>query len=283
MKFDTACSRNMSGVEGRIRRSFGSVKDVAIRGFNGSISYVNDMGQNEDGRMEYFVKDMRSDMVLLSAQDYAKEGAAVLFGTYGVVLRLSDEEKKEFEAYVKELSERNRVLKNLVVHERTYEVAHYSDSFQSIEEAYDSTATRYFNSKVNVSNADERILAMLLTGLTFNDLYSMAKTGNVEGLPRDMTIQSLKNFATRYGNTPDIFQMAIPNLAGNTKGYFAPKVDLQDVGDRVEADIFQCDFNEKMYEKEVTIARTQKLPTLGGAIAAFIPLMFTLVTCMVTL
>jgi hypothetical protein len=166
----------MSGVEGRITRSLGSVKDVAIRGFNGSISYVNDMGQNEDGRMEYFVKDMPSDMVLLSAQDYAKEGAAVLFGTYGVVLRLY-EEKKEFEAYVKELSERNRVLKNLVVRERTYEVAHYSDSFQSIEEAYDSTATRYFNSKVNVSNADERILAMLLTGLTFNDLYSMACRG----------------------------------------------------------------------------------------------------------
>ena len=204
MKFDTACSRNMPGVEGRIRRSFGSVKDVAIRGFNGSISYVNDMGQNEDGRMEYFVKDMPSDMVLLSAQDYKKKGAAVLFGTYGVVLRLSDEEKKEFEAYVKELSERNRVLKNLVVHERTYEVAHYSDSFQSIEEAYDSTATRYFNSKVNVSNADERILAMLLTGLTFNDLYSMAKTGNVEGLPRDMTIQSLKNLQ-RHIETHQIF------------------------------------------------------------------------------
>jgi hypothetical protein len=194
----------------------------------------------------------------------------VLFGTYGVVLRLSDEEKKEFEAYVKELSKRNRVLKNLVVHERTYKVAHYSDSFQSIEEAYDSTATRYFYLKVNVSNADERILAMLLTGLTFNDLYSMAKTRNVEGLPRDMTIQSLNKFATRYGNTPDIFQMAITNLAGNIKGYFAPKVDLQDVADRVEADTFQCDFNEKMYEKEATIARTQKLPTLGGAIAAII-------------
>jgi hypothetical protein len=96
---------------------------------------VNAMGQNEDGRIEYFVKDMPSDMVLLSAQDYAKEGAAVFFGTYEVVARLSDEEKKEFEAYVKELSERNRVLKNLVVHERTYKVAHYSDSFRSIEGA----------------------------------------------------------------------------------------------------------------------------------------------------
>ncbi len=106
---------------------------------------------------------------------YAKEGAAVLFGTYGVVLRLSDKEKKEFEAYVKESSERNRALRSLVVHERTYEVAQYSNSFLSIEEAHDTPATRYFNSKVNVSNGDERILTMLLTDLTFNDLYSIAK------------------------------------------------------------------------------------------------------------
>ncbi len=39
---------------------------------------------------------------------------------------------------------------------------------------------------------------------------------------------------------------------------------------KVEEDYFQCDFNEKMYEKETTIAKTLKLSTLGGAIAAFI-------------
>ncbi len=39
---------------------------------------------------------------------------------------------------------------------------------------------------------------------------------------------------------------------------------------KVEEDYFQHDFNEKMYEKETTIARTLKLSTLGGAIAAFI-------------
>ncbi len=32
---------------------------------------------------------------------------------------------------------------------------------------------------------------------------------------------------------------------------------------KVEEDHFQCDFNEKMYEKETTIARTLKLSTLG--------------------
>ncbi len=32
---------------------------------------------------------------------------------------------------------------------------------------------------------------------------------------------------------------------------------------RVEADYFECAFNEKMYEKETTIERTQKLSALG--------------------
>jgi hypothetical protein len=41
---------------------------------------------------------------------------------------------------------------------------------------------------------------------------------------------------------------------------------------KVEEDYFQCDFNEKMCEKEATIAMTLKLSTLGGAIAAFISL-----------
>ena len=40
-------------------------------------------------------------------------------------------------------------------------------------EAYNSTATKYFNSKVNVSSTQERTLATLLTGLTFRDLLSM--------------------------------------------------------------------------------------------------------------
>ena len=39
---------------------------------------------------------------------------------------------------------------------------------------------------------------------------------------------------------------------------------------KVKEDYFQRDYNEKIYEKETTIARTLKLSTLGGAIAAFI-------------
>ena len=140
-----------------------------------------------EGSKTNFVEDMPSDMVLLSAHDYAKDGAAILFGHYGVVLRLSQEEKERLESFVRDLSKRNEVLKELRVNGRTYEVAQSSDLFVS-EEAMDSTATRYFNSKVNISNTDERILTMLLTGLTFKDIYSMALYQNVEGFPRDFVV-----------------------------------------------------------------------------------------------
>ena len=86
-----------------------------------------------------------------------------------------------------------------------------------------------------VSNPDEMILASLLTGLSFRDLYNMAQQG-IEGLPRDVTIKTLNNFEHRYGRTPDIIQMALPNLAGNTKGYMAPAVEMVRAGQRVEMD-----------------------------------------------
>ncbi len=99
-----------------------------------------------------------------------------------------------------------------------------------------NTATRYFNTKVHVSNQEERILAMLLSGLTFNDLYVMTKEDRVKvkGLPRDLTMTSLNQFSRKYGTSPDILQLARPNLAGNVKGYMADKEQLTEVGQRVE-------------------------------------------------
>ena len=128
------------------------------------------------------------------------------------------------------------------------------------------TATRYFNTKVNVSNQHEPILAMILTELSFNDLYVMAKQDNIHELPRDLTIASLNQFSRRHGTTPDILQLARPILAGNTKGYMAQKSPLTEVGERVEADYMFTDFNMVAQNNNKTV----KIPTLGGAIAAYL-------------
>jgi hypothetical protein len=191
----------MSGVKGRLGSAEKSKQNIIIKGFNGNTSNVSEVGLNEDGKIEYFVNDMPSDMVLLSAHDYAMDGAAILFDNSGVVLHLTKKEKKKLENYVKQFN----VTKQLVVKNRTYEVKN-----DNVEQAMSNSATKYFNSKINVSNNDERIMAMLLTGLSFADLYSMVKSGSALGLPRDMTIQSLNNFEHKYGKTPDIIQMALP-------------------------------------------------------------------------
>jgi len=264
VKFDSACSRNMSGVKGRIS----NIKNdknigVQIKGFNGSTSVVDTVGINNDGKMEYYVKNMPSDLVLLCANEYAKEGAAILLPNSGVVLQLSDVERDDLEEYVKKFT----VSKRLVVNNRTYEVetSRYDSAYQCVdEEALNSTATRYFNTKIHVTNQEERIMAMLLTGLTFKDIYAMTKENSVHGLPRDLTMQSLNQFSHRYGTSPDILQLARPNLAGNTKGYMATKAPLITVGERIEADYMFSDFNMIVSKKTV------KIPTLGGAVAAYV-------------
>ena len=48
---------------------------------------------------------------------------------------------------------------------------------------------------------------MLLTGLSFNDLYTIIKNGSVNGLPPDLKLQHLNTFSHRYGRTPDILRL----------------------------------------------------------------------------
>ena len=263
-KFDTACSKCMSGVHGRISEAHIPLNKIGIRGFNSSVSLAALQGKNDDGKIELYVPDMPSDIVLLCANDYAKEGAAILMSDSGVVIKFNSEhEKNIFESFILNFEK----IKELVVKNRTYEVKHNANSIIDTNNvALSSTATRYFNTKVHVTNVEERIMAMLLTGLSFADLYNMVSTSNVTGIPRDLTIQALNNFEHRYGRTPDILQRAIPNLAGNTKGYMPEKVKITYCGQRVEADYFTCEF----LDKDDIDGKTMKMLTHGGAAAAFI-------------
>ena len=101
IKFDTACSRNMSGNGNRLLESYVNEENITIKGFNGSSSTVDAVGFNEDGKIEYYVKTMPHNLTLLCAQDYAKDGAAVLFPDDGVILRLTSEEKTGLEKFIK--------------------------------------------------------------------------------------------------------------------------------------------------------------------------------------
>ena len=120
-------------------------------------------------------------------------------------------------------------------------------------------------------------MATLLTGLTFNDLHSFAKQNSNLGLPRDITQKSLNSFEYYFGRTPGILQLAFPDLSGNKKGYLAPKKVLTQIGERVEADFIDIEFNDITYTPTPTPSTASKrskqakiLTTFGGVTASLL-------------
>ena len=264
----------MSGNSDRLYNTMPT--NISVKGFNDTSSPAATLGLNSDSRPELFIPNMPSDLVLLCAADYTQQGATILLPNEGFVLALSPEEQQFLRSYAQD----KPIQKQLTVRNNTYEVASSpSLATPPLQQAHASTATRYFNSKINVSTVEERILATLLSGLTFKDLLTMTKNESVLGMPRDITPQSLHSFENKYGRTPDILQLAFPDLSGNKKGYFAPPVPLTHCGQRIEADYFEAEFNDIPYTDtpDPTPAATttkpkkvKKLPSFGGATAGYV-------------
>lgn len=146
----------MSRVTGRISGAV-PVDDIEVSGFNGNISAVDSVGINTDGKREYFVSEMPSDLVLLCAHQYAMDGAVIMFGDGGVVLKLSNSELDDLKQLISQYS----VFKKLCVVNRTYEILNedlvsndgdlvssdvtVSDQAYVCEEAHSSIGNKYFN------------------------------------------------------------------------------------------------------------------------------------------
>lgn len=308
-KMDSGCSRNMSGVVGRLVADAPDVdfSNIVINGFNKSSSKVDAVGVNSDDKLEYYVKSMPNNLVLLSAYDYARDGAIVLYGDSGYVYKLSACELERMRKYMSA----HMPSKVLAVNNRTYDVVgdgsvgefdynactvYDCDSdemlvdsgFGVVDVDYvtgDScvqelvlVANTYFNTKVNVSNVEERILVYLMSGLTLKDMFKYVKYKNISGLHPDVTTSALNRFEHKWGSTPDAFQLAHPNRDGNRKGYMSERAPLTKVGEYVEMDFMECEFNEESPVAAVATSLEQqnglkkrkkaaKLATHGGAIA----------------
>ena len=257
---------NMSGV--RDDEGFPSrLKEVQeveleVRGFDGGCREGNLVGINEDGKREVFVKGMREDLVLLCAQQYVAGGAAILFENDGYVVKMEGPEREELEKFVR----RQGVEKVLVVENGTYRV---SEGGKGEEMAM--VANTYFNTKVNVSNGEERVLAYLLCGLTWDMLWSAIDKGSITGLHPGITKSMLSQFGRKWGKSPDFLQMAHPNITGNEKGYMSVREETETIGS-VQIDYMSFDFNEKeevpMQSESISGWKKRKLLTFGGAMAA---------------
>ena len=116
----------------------------------------------------------------------------------------------------------------------------------------------------------------MMSGLnlqTLRLLYGHTKSKNpteqaAYGLPRDITIDDINKYERQYGGTPEILQQALPNKNGTKgKGYFTQIEELNHTGERIEADIMASEFNEPATTGK---SQSQKIPTHGGAIAAYL-------------
>ena len=65
IKFDTACSHNMSGNSDRLINTMPTT--IRVKGFNDTTSPAATLGLNSDSRPELYIPNMPSDLVLLCA------------------------------------------------------------------------------------------------------------------------------------------------------------------------------------------------------------------------
>jgi hypothetical protein len=123
-----------------------------------------------------------------------------LFGTDGLVVKMGDDEVKG----LREVLLKHGVDKYLVVKNGTYQVEPSEGSEGVAEKVEVFSANTYFNTKVNVSNGEERILAYL---------WDAVHGGSLLGLHPGITKTLLSRFARKWGKTPDVAQLAHPNVS----------------------------------------------------------------------
>lgn len=271
--FDTGCSQCMSGNKERTSNKKDPEGKIKVTGFNDGASHVEAVGMNKDGKRELFVPDMSPQKVLLSAAQYTTDGCALLFKDKGYVIALDETKLNN----LKDWAKMNKVQQELKVINNVYYVDRDKSSGEVLNEQEEANqvATKYFNTKVNVANGDERILTLMLSGFNYQDLLKVTENKLITGLPPDLTKHQLYRFANRYGTTPDIVRLALPVNRPNLHGLKDIPEPIIRVGQQVEMDVFDFDYNVVTPENEDTQPnannkpkKARKLETWGGAIAA---------------
>lgn len=250
--FDSGASISMSGDPSRLVGGVVPVKGGRVTGFDGGGQGVVAMGCNEDAEKELVVSGMASGLVLLSAHQYTAGGATVLHPDSGTVYRLSEEERMRLREFLVQF----QPVMQLTVRNGVYEVCEEVEAF---------VANTFFNSKVNVSSAEEMILAYMLSGLSFDALMDAARSGTFHGVHKCVTVAALNSFQRKFGRTPDVVQLAHPNVTGPGKGYLSIPEKVKERGEVVQIDALYSDFYET-----VGRGKAEKLRALGGASCAYL-------------
>ena len=161
---------------------------------------------------------------------YKASGGSLLHDDGGVLFRYkTDGSKEQVQKYMLDHIE---IVGNLKVKNSTYELEMLDTAQQSAYHSEAYSATKYFNSRTQVNNKSERVLATLMTGLTWDDLMSAVKDKSIKGLERDITVESLNKVHRDYGKTLLKRHEALPYMA-KMPGQLV-KEDISAPGDLVQ-------------------------------------------------
>jgi len=261
--FDTGCSLDVTGIKRDDYVGF-EEKNGEIRGFDGSIKSMKNLGLKRDGQWEAHVPEMK-DLSLVSAARHIGNGIAVLLADGGFVTEgLTTEQRDEIISKI-ELMNPNKKMQltvkdNIFVVDSNSKCSHWKE-FGLL------TRAKFFNVKVDVQNEEQRIITLMLCGFSTLDQLKILKHGCLAGFPPDLTKRNVQSFINKYGATPDLIKMAFPTQDANVWGLLDDVPKPSGIGEVVEIDEFECDFNLRAHDNG---KRTRKLPTLGGAVKATI-------------
>ena len=261
--FDSGASHTMSGNRNRIVNE--RVIEKRVMGFNGNIRRASVVGVNEDGINELFVDSMPENLALLSAYQYNKNNRfTVLNEDGGGIYSTNSKGRGELMNYI---DKNFKLDKRLKVKNGIYVIEEDDNEHVS---AY-TASTTFFNHKVHVVNNKERILALLLCGFSYGDLIKILQHHSLGGIPQEITLSDIYRFGRIFGATPNIVKLAYPRNEPNHKGLMEDPPELVHVGQLVEVDIMEPEYNNEVnINDEKKSKRSTKLPTWGGATSAVV-------------
>ena len=221
---DSGASHSMSGDVRRVKAK--EAVDIAIRGFNDSKSVAESRGLNSDGISELYIPSMPEDLVLLCLHDYAKKGCVYMTEFGGKVYNLNPSQRESLERF---LASFPSVL-NLEVQNGVYVVDRSTeDNYEPHRHAvmnedafWAGVAYRaglYFNGRVTYNTVSDRILGLMMSGLSFGAIRAALKYKSIGGVHPDITPESLVRYEREHGRSTDVVQMALAHQIGNQKAF----------------------------------------------------------------
>lgn len=280
--FDTGSNINLSNNlknMSNVRRSTKYIDGV------GGKTTAELSGTNRKGDPIHYLPSL--PIQIQCASDIAAQGCCLLFADQGYAIKLDSNQIESF----KKVIEKCNITDRMIVQDKIYYVIEddgenstvednvaeccYSLADGNAEDMYIACtvhARNYFNSQLHASSVSDRILAMMLSGMSFKTLYNAVKNKAIQGIHPDITVQKLLEFGKTMGTTPDIISIANSRRIIKAHNGLMNQMQRPSMnGEWVEIDIFNCEYNERinnpMIKKNVLlyIEQVRKLRTHGGA------------------